>query len=214
MAEVKLVVFDVGETLIDETRHWSEWADWLHVPRFTFMATLGFVIGARRSHREVFPLVSPYTAFEATARRSAEGWRYDIRDTDLYPDAVPCISRLRGQGYQVAIVGNQPVECEDALRNLGIDADWFGSSARWGIEKPSKAFFERVIEVAGVLPQQIVYVGDHLENDIRPAQACGLRTVFLRRGPWAIAQEFSPHAKLADLQISSLEELHGALEMP
>ena len=46
MADVKLVAFDVGETLIDETRQWSEWADWLHVPRFTFMATLGVLIGA------------------------------------------------------------------------------------------------------------------------------------------------------------------------
>jgi HAD superfamily hydrolase (TIGR01549 family) len=213
MAAVKLVVFDVGETLIDETRHWSEWADWLHVPHFTFMATLGFLIGAGRSHRDVFPLVSSYNASEATSLRAAEGWRYDIRDGDLYPDALPCVSRLRQQGYQVAIVGNQPIECEDALRNLGFEANWFGSSARWGIEKPSMAFFERVVEAARLPPKQIVYVGDHPENDIRSAQECGLRTVFLRRGPWAIAQEFSAHARLADLRISSLEALPGELEM-
>jgi len=213
MAEVKLVVFDVGETLVDETRHWSEWADWLHVPRFTFMATLGFLIGAGRSHREVFPLVSSYGASEAVSRRVAEGWCYDIRDADLYPDALPCVARLRRLGYQVAVVGNQPIECEDALRNLGIEANWFGSSAGWGIEKPSMAFFERVVEVAALPPKQIVYVGDHPENDIRSAQACGLRTVFLRRGPWAIAHEFSAHAGLADLQISSLDALPGGFEM-
>ncbi len=207
MADVKLVVFDVGETLVDETRHWSEWADWLGVPRFTFMATLGFVIGTGRSHRDVFPLVSGYTASEATACRIAEGWRYEIREVDLYPDAVPCLSRLRQHGYQVAIIGNQPVECEVALRNLGIEADWFGSSARWGIEKPSKAFFEKVIETARLPAGQIVYVGDHPENDIKSARECGLRTVFLRRGPWAIAHEFSAEAKLADLQIASLDEL-------
>jgi HAD superfamily hydrolase (TIGR01549 family) len=212
MAEVKLVVFDVGETLVDETRHWSEWADWLHVPRFTFMAALGFLIGNGRSHRDVFPLVSPYTASEATARRTAEGWRYNIWDTDLYPDALPCLSRLRRYGYRVAIVGNQPIECENALRALGLAANWFGSSARWGIEKPSQAFFERVVEVAGLPAKQIVYVGDHPENDITSAQACGLRTVFLRRGPWAIAHEFSAAAKLADLTISSLDALPGEFE--
>src|SRR6266446_6422224 len=30
---IRLVVFDVGETLIDESRMWGEWADWLGVPR-------------------------------------------------------------------------------------------------------------------------------------------------------------------------------------
>lgn len=207
MASVQLVVFDVGETLVDETRLWSEWADWLRVPRFTFMAALGSLIGAGRSHREVFPLVSPYTASEATARRIAEGWRYEIHTADLYPDALPCVSRLRAQGYQVAIVGNQPVECEDSLRGLGLEANWFGSSASWGIEKPSRAFFERVVQTAKLPPEEIAYVGDHPQNDLRAAHASGLYTVFLRRGPWALAHEHGPDAALADLTISSLDEL-------
>jgi FMN phosphatase YigB (HAD superfamily) len=212
MAAVTLVAFDVGETLVDETRLWSEWADWLQVPRFTFMAALGFLIGAGRSHREVFPLVSSYTASEATARRMAEGWRYDIRAGDLYPDALACVSRLRRKGYQVAVVGNQQVECEDALRALGLEANWFGSSARWGIEKPSLVFFERVVAEAGLPPGQIAYVGDHPENDIKAAKTCGLRTVFLRRGPWAIAHETGTQAQIADVRISSLDELPDALE--
>ncbi len=38
------VCLDVGETLIDETRVWSLWADELGVPRLTFLAALGAVI--------------------------------------------------------------------------------------------------------------------------------------------------------------------------
>ena len=30
---IKAVVFDVGETLVDETREYGTWADWLNVPR-------------------------------------------------------------------------------------------------------------------------------------------------------------------------------------
>ena len=41
---VRAVFFDVGETLVDESRMWGEWADWLGVPRFTFFAVLGAVI--------------------------------------------------------------------------------------------------------------------------------------------------------------------------
>jgi len=38
---VEAVFLDVGETLLDETRMWSEWADWLGVSHLTMMAALG-----------------------------------------------------------------------------------------------------------------------------------------------------------------------------
>ena len=41
---IRAVCFDVGETLIDETRHWEGWADFLGVPRLTLFATLGMTM--------------------------------------------------------------------------------------------------------------------------------------------------------------------------
>jgi hypothetical protein len=41
---IDAVVFDVGETLVDETREYGTWADWLGVPRHTFSAVFGAVI--------------------------------------------------------------------------------------------------------------------------------------------------------------------------
>jgi hypothetical protein len=48
------VCLDVGETLVDETRIWSIWADMVGVARLTFMAMLGAVIARGGQHREVF----------------------------------------------------------------------------------------------------------------------------------------------------------------
>src|SRR3712207_6890560 len=48
------VVFDVGEVLVDETREFGAWADWLGVPRHTFSAVLGAVIARGLDHRETF----------------------------------------------------------------------------------------------------------------------------------------------------------------
>lgn len=31
----------------------------------------------------------------------------------------------------------------------------------------------------------MLYVGDRLDNDIRPAQEAGIPTALIRRGPWA-----------------------------
>jgi integrase len=41
------VVFDVGECLVDETREYGTWADWLGVPRHVFLAVFGAVIAHR-----------------------------------------------------------------------------------------------------------------------------------------------------------------------
>ena len=41
---IKAVVFDVGETLVDETREYGTWAEWLGVPPHAFSAVFGAVI--------------------------------------------------------------------------------------------------------------------------------------------------------------------------
>ena len=56
---IRAVVFDVGETLVDETRAWTAWADALKVPRLTFLATLGGVNARGGDHREVFEILRP-----------------------------------------------------------------------------------------------------------------------------------------------------------
>ena len=65
-----------------------------------------------------------------------------------------------------------------------IDGDVIGTSDGWGVEKPSPGFFERVIVEARCPADQVLYVGDRLDNDVRPAQEAGMATALIRRGPW------------------------------
>jgi FMN phosphatase YigB (HAD superfamily) len=51
---IRAVIFDVGETLVDETRAWGEWADWLGVSRLAFFGALGSVIERGLHHRQFF----------------------------------------------------------------------------------------------------------------------------------------------------------------
>jgi hypothetical protein len=57
-------------------------------------------------------------------------------------------------------------------------------------------------------PDEIVYVGDRLDNDLRPAATTGLRAVFVRLGPWGyiISERDTAH-----LELNSLAELPAAL---
>jgi HAD superfamily hydrolase (TIGR01549 family) len=212
MTRIRAVVFDLGETLVDETRHWGEWADWIGVTRFAFFAAFGAVVERGSHHRRVFELVKPGFDYAAEhARREAAGWRYTLEPSDFYVDALPCLREARAAGFRVGIAGNQPEAAENALAALGVPADFVASSARWGVEKPDPGFFAKVAEAAGEPPGAIAYVGDRLDNDVLPAKTAGMTAVLIRRGPWGLIQAASPEATIADLRIERLDGLASLL---
>lgn len=86
----------------------------------------------------------------------------------------------------VGMAGNQAARAEGILRSLQLPVDLIGTSGSWGVEKPSTAFFGRVVQEAGTAADDIPYIGDRIDNDIRPAQEVGLQTTLIRRGPWGM----------------------------
>ena len=90
---------------------------------------------------------------------------------------------------------------------MDLGADAILISAHLGAEKPAPEFFAAVVAAAGCAPEEIVYVGDRLDNDVLPARRAGMRTVLLRRGPWGHLHAERPDASLADVVVDSLAEL-------
>lgn len=210
---ITAVCFDVGETLVDETRAWGAWADWLGIPRLTFFATLGGVIARGEHHRRVFELARPgLDVARERAAMIAAGAYPPIAATDFYPDAVPCLLALRSAGYRIGLAGNQPAEAEAELRALALPVDFVATSAGWGVEKPSPRFFARLAATAGCAPAGVAYVGDRVDNDVLPAVAAGMRAVFVRRGPWGFLQAGLPEAARAHRRIESLADLPAVIE--
>jgi HAD superfamily hydrolase (TIGR01549 family) len=209
---IQAVCFDVGETLIDETREWDGWASFLGVPRLTLFTALGVTMSRGQSLRRVFEIFRPDIDFSTVRQqRAALGWRYRFEPEDLYPDARACLSDLRDRGVKVLIAGNQPKEAEGSLRELDLPADFIASSAGWGVSKPDSRFFDKVIEAAGLPPEHIAYVGDRVDNDVVPARAAGMTAVFLRRGPWGWMHEERPEIEQAHLRIDTLHGLADRL---
>lgn len=199
------VVLDVGETIIDETRVWSLWADMLGIPQFTFMAGFGSIIARGGEHRDIFDM------FEQPDWRSR--WpeheaRYGgFLAHDLYPDTMPAIAALRAQGYRLAVIGNQPASRTQELRSLGLEVDVIAMSQEMGVAKPAPAFFERTLElIDSPPPGSVAYVGDRIENDILPAAAAGMRAIWIRRGPWGVIERV-PDGVQPALVVDSLTEL-------
>ncbi|MBT2509992.1 HAD family hydrolase [Streptomyces sp. ISL-98] len=182
---IETIVFDIGETLVRDDRHWASWADWLGVPRHTMSALVGAVAAQGRDNADALRLVKPgIDVGEAYLAREAAGRGEHLDESDLYPDVRPALAGLRKQGIRVVIAGNQTARVGELLRGLDLPADLIVTSAEWGIAKPSPEFFERVIEVAQAEPHETVYVGDNPADDLFPARTAGLRTAHIRRGPW------------------------------
>jgi FMN phosphatase YigB (HAD superfamily) len=209
---LKWIAFDIGETLIDETRSWGLAADDLGVPRLTFFGVLGALIAEGRHHREVFRIFAPDLDVEAwIGERLAAGSAHLMRDSDLYPDARACLEALNAAGYFIALVGNQPRAVEEIIPSWGLPIDHLASSEGWGVAKPDPAFFTRLAMELGAPPGAIAYVGDRVDNDVLPAKAAGMTAVFLKRGPWGFVHAARPEAAQADLRLESLADLAPAL---
>ena len=189
---VSVVAFDIGETLIDETRMWEHAADVAGVPRFTLMGVLGGLAARGEHHDDVWAILG--VEHPAATWGNTTGTPMRCRRSRLC--GVPATS----SGHP----GNTPLETEELLRP---HVDFVGSAARWGVSKPQPGFFARLVEEAGVPPEKIAYVGDRVDNDILPALAAGLVAVHVRRGPWGLLHETPDGA----VGIRSLAELLAVL---
>lgn len=202
-----IVVLDVGEVLIDETRVWSIWAELVGVSPLSFAAVLGAAVVQDEPVSAVFEHVAPnldWQELEAEHERRYGGFA----EEDLYPDVRSCLEELRATGLRVIVAGNQPARRGPQLEalELGVQACW--TSEGLGVSKPDPAFFAEVLRRSGAsAPHEVLYVGDRVDNDVLPAAQAGMRTCWLQRGPWGQLQELPDDADDPDLVLEGLGEL-------
>ena len=200
---LRAVVFDVGETLVDEERWWRRLADLADLQPHVVWAALGVTIERGEEHTALWDHLGVATP---------PAWSeipYSLED--LYPDAWECLERVRSLGYRVGIVGNQTEALEAWARESALPADVVSSSASLGVRKPDPTFFAKVCELVGHSPGDVAYVGDRVDNDVLPAAAAGLIAVHVRRGPWGRLQATPPEAALSLDDLASLPQALASL---
>jgi hypothetical protein len=138
----EIVVFDIGEVLIDETRVWACWAD-CSGSAAEFAAVLGAAIAQGEDHQAVFEHVAPNVEWEAFVEEHER--RYGgFRPSDLYPDVRLCLVRAARAGVPVLLAGNQPSRRHAQLEALAR-VDGTRCPSDLGVDKPDPAFFEAVL---------------------------------------------------------------------
>jgi FMN phosphatase YigB (HAD superfamily) len=59
---------------------------------------------------------------------------------------VTSILSLRSARYRLGIAGNQPMQAVAVFAHIGLQVVLVASSARWGVAKPDRALFKKMIE--------------------------------------------------------------------
>ncbi len=130
----------------------------------------------------------------------------------IEPDLPETLGALQRMGLKLGIVSNTFVSrtsLERQLRDLGL-LDFFSVqlySYEFHFRKPNVEIFRRAAEMIGTPAPQILFVGDRIDNDIRPALQSGMQAV-LKEAHTNTGKRTPPGAH----RISLLAELPALVE--
>lgn len=107
----------------------------------------------------------------------------DGRYLDVYRDVRPTLERLQERGVRLGVLSNWSEHLSLVLERHDLDRyfSFLVVSAEAGCEKPDEKIFRMAIDRAGTPIDRILYVGDHPEEDILPAERVGLDALLIDR---------------------------------
>jgi 8-oxo-dGTP diphosphatase len=201
---IKWIFFDVGSTLVDESKVYedrmrkiAEIADVEY--KYVYDTAVEFYKKNKKGDLEVMKMLNV----------ELPNWKHEYEI--LYNDTKICLKTL-SEKYKIGIIANQTLGTEKRLENLGIlqYINLVIASAEEGVAKPDRRIFEIALNRANCIPEQSVMIGDRIDNDIIPAKAIGMKTIWIKQGfgkYWNISNE----NEKADYEVDSLEEILTAL---
>ncbi len=130
-------------------------------------------------------------------------------------DCGSTLARLHGMGLYLSAVSNID---EDMLHPL-IERErldrwlthWTSSEAAQSC-KPDLRFFEVALEKSGLGVDEVVFVGDSLEQDILGAHTLGMTTVYIADNAIVAPMDVGRETPEPDFTINSLSELPAIVE--
>jgi FMN hydrolase / 5-amino-6-(5-phospho-D-ribitylamino)uracil phosphatase len=114
----------------------------------------------------------------------------------LFDDALPALGFLAARWPVVALSNGNA----DVVR-VGLGEFFVGglSSSVFGVGKPDPRIFHAAASHAGVMPEQVLHIGDDAALDVLGGLGAGMQTVWLNRDGHAWPHEQQPHQTVADL---------------
>ena len=198
--EIKWLFFDVGSTLVDESRVYED--------RMKKIAELSSL-----TPQQIYEhAISLYRRnkkgdLEIAKQLGIELPKWESQYEKLYTDSEDCLKRL-SRNYEIGIIANQPLGTSERLEDLGVRKyiDLIIASAEEGVSKPDRRIFEIALERSGCKPENAVMIGDRIDNDIVPAKQLGMKTIWIKQGfgsLWTVMDE----SEKADIEVNNLSDI-------
>lgn len=102
----------------------------------------------------------------------------------LFPDVLPVLDELRGEGYRIGLLTNGVGEQQrDKLAAAGLEVgfDAVCISEELGVAKPDQRAFGSLLAALDVTADACVFVGDDAAKDVAGARAAGMRAALVDR---------------------------------
>lgn len=201
---VQWIFFDIGSTIMDERLAYEH--------RLRDIAEL-----ANTAYEDVYETAMQFYRqnkkgdLETAKLFGVALTQWHAEDERLYADAAECLAKL-SEKYKLGMIANQSLGSKDRLAQHGVLQyfDLVIASAEEGCAKPDERIFRIALERSGCQPNSAIMIGDRIDNDIIPAKALGMRTVWVKQGFgrfWNVTREMEK----ADLEVNNLTELSRML---
>lgn len=203
---MKVLFFDVGYTLVNEDAVWEERC---REQAQTDEAKKLGLSAADIYHEIEIASISRKPQFRTLIDKYSfkEVAPYRTELEKLYKDA-PAVIKALSQKYELGIIANQLDGLKERLEAFDLLQYFKYIISSWDVKimKPDIRIFEYALDKANCTPQEACMIGDRLDNDILPAKALGIKTVWIKQGFGALQKPLSKSEE-PDHSINNLSEL-------
>jgi FMN phosphatase YigB (HAD superfamily) len=112
------------------------------------------------------------------------------------------VAHVQTIGLPKGVISNWDATLRAKLQeHTPIAFQWVLGSQEMQVRKPSLEFYSKVIELTGLSPDEILYVGDSIKLDIQPALSLGIRAVLIDRLNLYAASSLARITQMQDLNM-------------
>jgi len=130
----------------------------------------------------------------------------------VFPDVLPALEALAGQGVRRAVISNWVWGAPELLHDLKLARHFEALviSSRVGYQKPQPEIFEHALGLTDVEPRRALHVGDSYAADAEGARAAGIQAVLIDR---AIGDPSRARDERRDADVPVVADLYGLLDL-
>jgi len=204
---IEWIFFDVGDTLVNEEKcyndHFEKCCASLNklgisvtVPEYKNLLETCYRNNTER------PLNTVWSSFNSKEEKPS--WSHEHET--IYDSTYIVLEQL-SRHYNLGVIANQTFGLSERLRDYDIEKFFkiIVSSSDVGVKKPHSEIFEIAMKEAHVRPENSIYVGDRVDNDIIPSKKLKMKAIRIKQGLGKFHNEHPEYQ--SDFTINNLNEL-------